>query len=261
MLDVLFQIITMMGEEIIIMAVIGYIYWNVDKKTGKYIGGAVLISACFNNFLKNIFKAKRPIGEAGIRTLREHTATGYSFPSGHSQGAGTVMTALMISFKKRWLNILLFVLMILVGVSRLYLGVHYPRDVVAGLSLGALISLVLYYVNERVLDINKIYIALMAAFMVIMVFCRTPDYIKSVAAFSGFVMGVLFEERFVKFEHTSGALRKIARLILGAAVMGLIKWSLGILLPNVLFFKFISYFLVTFVAIGIYPMLFKKLKI
>lgn len=74
--DVLFQIFTMFGEELILISIITTIYWAYDKKFGEYIAYSSLTSLLFNNALKDIFKMKRPIGEEGIRTLRAETATG-----------------------------------------------------------------------------------------------------------------------------------------------------------------------------------------
>ena len=76
-LDFLFQLITICGEQIIIITVIAIIYWSLDKRFGEYIAYSLLTSVLLNNTIKDIFKMKRPIGEEGIRSLREKTATGY----------------------------------------------------------------------------------------------------------------------------------------------------------------------------------------
>ena len=94
--DFLFQLITICGEQIVLISIISIIYWTLDKKFGEYIAYSVLTSVLLNNAIKDIFKMKRPIGEEGIRTLREQTATGYSFPSGHTQGASSFYGAMAI---------------------------------------------------------------------------------------------------------------------------------------------------------------------
>ena len=75
--DFLFQLITICGEQIVLIVIISIIYWALDKKFGEYIEYSVLTSVLVNNAIKDIFKLKRPIGEEGIRTLREETATVY----------------------------------------------------------------------------------------------------------------------------------------------------------------------------------------
>lgn len=66
-LDFLFQLITICGEQIIIITVIAIIYWSLDKRFGEYIAYSLLTSVLLNNKIKDIFKMKRPIGEDGIR--------------------------------------------------------------------------------------------------------------------------------------------------------------------------------------------------
>lgn len=131
-LDILFQLITICGEQMVLVLIISIIYWVKDKKFGEYIAYAVLTSVLVNCVVKDIFKFKRPIGEEGIRTLREKTATGYSFPSGHTQGAGSFYGAMAIYIKKKVMYIIAIIMIILIGFSRLYLGVHYPKDVIVG---------------------------------------------------------------------------------------------------------------------------------
>ena len=147
--DFIFQIITICGEQVVLISIISIIYWTLDKKFGEYIAYAVLTSVLLNNTIKDIFKMKRPIGEEGIRTLREQTATGYSFPSGHTQSASSFYGAMAIYLKKRVMYIIATVMIILVGFSRLYLGVHYPKDVIVGGILGVLTSLVCYKLYNR----------------------------------------------------------------------------------------------------------------
>ena len=123
--DGMFQLITMLGEQWAVILVLAISYWAFDKKTGEELAFTLLVSGLSNNILKGFFRFERPIGIDGIRTLRAHTATGYSFPSGHSQNAAT-----LYFFPARrgggWRWAAAAVVSLLVGLSRLYLGVHYP---------------------------------------------------------------------------------------------------------------------------------------
>ena len=148
-LDILFQLITICGEQMVLVLIISIIYWVKDKKFGEYIAYAVLTSVLVNCVVKDIFKFKRPIGEEGIRALREKTATGYSFPSGHTQGAGSFYGAMAIYIKKKVMYIIAIIMIILIGFSRLYLGVHYPKDVIVGGILGVLISYICYNIYNK----------------------------------------------------------------------------------------------------------------
>lgn len=82
--------VTMLGEQWAVILVLAVSYWAFDKKTGEELAFTLLVSGLSNNILKGFFRFERPIGIDGIRTLRAHTATGYSFPSGHSQNAATL---------------------------------------------------------------------------------------------------------------------------------------------------------------------------
>lgn len=83
--------VTMLGEQwAVVSGLSAVIYWVIDKNMGEEFAFTLLISGLCNNILKGVFRFERPIGQEGIRTLRAHTATGYSFPSGHSQNAATL---------------------------------------------------------------------------------------------------------------------------------------------------------------------------
>ena len=85
--DTLFQGITILGEQTVIIVAIALIYWAINKRLGVFIAYSTLTNTLVNGAIKGVFNRKRPIGEPGIRSLRTHTATGYSFPSGHTQQA------------------------------------------------------------------------------------------------------------------------------------------------------------------------------
>ena len=142
-LDVLMECVTVLGESAVIMLAFCAVYWCVDKKLGRYLAASMCASVCFNGIVKDFAKAPRPIGEPGIISHRVETATGYSFPSGHTQSITAFCASLFLAVKKTGLRAAMILLPLLVGFSRLYLGVHYPADVLGGLAFGWLVSLLL----------------------------------------------------------------------------------------------------------------------
>ena len=148
-LDFIFQVITMLGESATILMIILSIYWSFNKKVGEYVAYSFLTSALLNNIIKNIIRAPRPINEEGIRSLRIHTATGYSFPSGHSQGAASTYWSFAVSNRRKILKIISVIVILLVGFSRLYLGVHYPKDVIFGIIFGMITAATTHYLFQR----------------------------------------------------------------------------------------------------------------
>ena len=176
-LDILFQLITICGEQMVLVLIISIIYWVKDKKFGEYIAYAVLTSVLVNCVVKDIFKFKRPIGEEGIRTLREKTATGYSFPSGHTQGAGSFYGAMAIYIKKKVMYIIAIIMIILIGFSRLYLGVHYPKDVIVGGILGVLISYICYNIYNKYENKIMVYTITFIIFLPALTFAHSEVFI------------------------------------------------------------------------------------
>lgn len=259
--DFLFQLITICGEQIVLISIISIIYWTIDKRFGEYIAYSVLTSVLVNNTLKDIFKMKRPIGEEGIRTLREETATGYSFPSGHTQGASSFYGAMAIYLKKKPMYIIATMMIILVGFSRLYLGVHYPKDVIVGAILGTLTSLICYKLYNKFDNKMMLYTITFIIFIPALAFAQSTDFIKGMGTYLGFLIGIFIEKKYVKFSTEGSTGNKVVRVLLGILILLILKTGLKVILPNGSIFSFIRYALISFVGIGIYPMIFKKFKI
>ncbi len=162
--DFFFELSTILGEELLIIPLLAILYWTINKKFGEYVGFAIFTSFMANNLLKDIFKLPRPQSEQGVRILRQHTATGYAFPSGHTQGAATFYSAIAIAFKNKMLTITVGIIIVLVALSRLYLGVHFPKDVIVGLLLGVAIAWGCYILFEK-MDNLKVYGLILIVFL------------------------------------------------------------------------------------------------
>ncbi|MCF0238465.1 MAG: phosphatase PAP2 family protein, partial [Sphaerochaetaceae bacterium] len=154
-LDSLVEFFTMFGEETIIIAIIVFVYWNVNKKKGMSICSSLLIASNIMGIVKAIVRFPRPwVLVPELKSLRVSTATGYSFPSGHVTCASSSYTTAAMSFKKRWISIISATLIVLVAFSRMYLCVHWPLDVAGGLVLGCGVSFTFFNVLNNLYD-NK----------------------------------------------------------------------------------------------------------
>ena len=260
-LDGLFQFITMFGEEAILIPLIAVIYWAFNKKMGEYIAYASLTSVLVNGAIKDIFKAKRPIGEPGIRSLRVETATGYSFPSGHTQGTASFWGAIAIYLKKNYMYGISALIIILVAISRLYLGVHYPKDVLFGAIFGILTSSIAYKLFNKVNNKISLYFGTFIVFMPVLLYAHSADFIKGMGTFLGFALGIYVEKKYVNFSVEGKSVNKILRVVIGLAILILLKVGLKAVFPNKLVFHFLRYFIIVFFGIGLYPAIFKKLKL
>ena len=253
-LDGLFQLITMLGEQWAVVLALALSYWVIDKNMGEEFAFTLLISGLCNNILKGVFRFERPIGQEGIRTLRAHTATGYSFPSGHSQNAATLY---FFPAHRRggWRWAAAGAVSLLVGLSRLYLGVHYPKDVAVGLALGIAAVFVCPFLWNRFHHEKMLAIMTAACFLPTLLLGQRDLY-KAFGLLAGFWAGMMFERRFVGFSNQVSKGKKGLRLLLGLPLLGGVQFLLKLLFPPLLWLDAARYALLVFVALGLYPMIF-----
>ncbi len=146
-LDGLFSLITLFGEETLVVVIAMIMFWCFDKKQGYFLFFVSFFGTILNLFLKSWFRVPRPWVKDPDFTVVESAkegATGYSFPSGHTQSSVLLYSGLARWNKQTWIRVVGIVLCILVPFSRLYLGVHTPLDVL----VSAAISLSLVFVGS-----------------------------------------------------------------------------------------------------------------
>lgn len=144
-LNVFFSGITYCGDEIAFMVVAFALFWCVNKRTGYYAFLVGLFGTVGNQWLKIACRIPRPWVLDPNFTIVESAraaATGYSFPSGHTQNAVGTFGAMALRTERKWVRGVCIALIVLVPFSRMYLGVHTPLDVgVAFLMAAALLAL------------------------------------------------------------------------------------------------------------------------
>ena len=106
------------------------------KKDAVYMAGAFVLSSAITIATKQIVKRKRPFDEYPFIVKRDEGGS-YSFPSGHTSAAFTTATSLSLLFPKWYVIVPSYLWAVTVGYGRMYLGVHYPTDVLAGAVVGA----------------------------------------------------------------------------------------------------------------------------
>ena len=266
------------GEQMLLVAIMGFLYWGLNKEFGKYIGLNVLMANVWNPMIKNLVMRLRPYFVPGynVRLLRlidesadpmDVAAQGYSFPSGHSANAVTAYGSLAAHEKKRKvLWALAIVLPLLVGFSRVFVGAHYPTDVLCGWLLGIVIVALVPWLRRKIKNRWLLYAILLLSSVPGFFFCKSNDYFSSFGMLLGFILAEPFEERFVKFENTRNFFRCILRTIGGALLYFGLNTVLKMPFPKELLeagnfvsqlIRMLRYAVVIFAVIGVYPMLFK----
>ena len=151
-LDALISGITYLGAEMLFMIVALAFFWCVDKHRGYYLLFTGFCGTVCIQFLKMMFRVPRPWVLDPNFTIVESAraeATGYSFPSGHTQIAVNLYGGIARSSKRSAVQVGGVVLFLLIAFSRMYLGVHTPKDVLVSLVIGTACVLVIYPIMER----------------------------------------------------------------------------------------------------------------
>jgi membrane-associated phospholipid phosphatase len=132
------QFFTFLGTEDFFILALPILYWCVDSMLGIQVAVLLLVTTNLNAAFKLALHAPRPYWYSPkVRALASETSFGV--PSGHAQTAATIWGLLAASLRKWWGWLIAILLTLLIGLSRLYLGVHFPHDVLLGWLIGGLL--------------------------------------------------------------------------------------------------------------------------
>ena len=248
--DYLFLGISHIGSEIAAVLIAFVFYWCLNKKDGLFILSNCLLCSSFNQIMKLVCHVPRPFvkyKDFHVVEIARSTTGGFSFPSGHTQSSTSLYGSLFVILKRRGIRILpvlCVVIIALVGFSRLYLGAHYPTDVLGGFAIGLVFLLILTPVFRRI-ETHPYLISVMfgiataAMFTTLCLFefgpCRavvegltTPeglaDMLKALGMCTGIALAVTIcepiERRFVRFETGAVWWAQILKAVIGLALVG-----------------------------------------
>ena len=277
-LDTIIGLVTRLGEETLIMVAICIIYWCINKRAAYGIGIAFFFSGLTVQGMKICFRIDRPwIIDPTLKPVSsaiEH-ATGYSFPSGHTQGAASFYASLGVMLKQKALKIICFIIILLVAFSRIYLGVHTLLDVVVSI----VISLLLVWLTSKFLS-NKaeskrkelILALFMVTYSVIVIIIAivlynggiidqgyVSDCMKAAGAGIGFAIGMYIERIYIDFStQTKNLWMQIIKLLIGLAVILAIKEGLKLVIGTGLVADTVRYFLLPIWLTVAYPLIIKR---
>lgn len=287
-LDFLFSIVTLFGEETVFMAVGMIVFWCVNKQKGYYLLSVGFVGTVINQFLKITFRVPRPWVKDPNFTIVEsarEAASGYSFPSGHTQTSVGLFGGLALKFKRRAIRIASIALCVLVPLSRMYLGVHTPADVGVSIVIALVLIFALAPLFEKAEKSPKVMYALlfsltgiMLAYLLFISFWSFPEEVfhvdnvhnytsavKNAYTLTGCMLGFLVvytvDLKWLKFDTKAVwwvQLIKIAGgLVLVLAVKELLRAPLAAILPENTWARMIRYFLMVVTAGTLWPITFK----
>ncbi len=268
--------VTMLGEETVMVAILGFIYWCYDKKFGVYVGTNLMVGMVANPMIKNIFFRYRPyMVHSEVKCLKpvhegdvyDPVLQGYSFPSGHSSNSSTAYFSLPVYGKKKWLVVIGLLMPFLVGVSRVCLGVHYPTDVMAGWLLGAVVVMVMTFLQKKIQVKWKLYLLTVLLTVPGYFYCTSNDYFTCFGMMLGFFAASLFEEKYVQFKNTKDVKKCIFRVAGGLLVFLItnmvLKAGFGLIHIEEIskLLRVIRYGILVFITMGVYPLVFRIKRI
>lgn len=273
-LDVVFQFITFFGEELLIVIVMCGLYWCVNRELAYGVFLSFFVSLLLVQGMKIAFRVERPwLLDPAFAPVASAIAgaTGFSFPSGHTQSAASLFGYLGIaSSKKKWI-VLSWVLVALVGLSRMYLGVHTPADVLVSMA----VSLAVILLTRAFLKSSKpdtVLMAVLAALSLIefvfgfMLYRRgvisydnVADCCKAAGGCLGCAIALYWARRRVTFDtRTPKPWQQIVKLAVGLVGLILLQSGLKLLYTQSLPLDTLRYFLIAIWAIAVYPLLFTR---
>ena len=269
-LHLFFQSFTFLGQPQFYVLVLPLLMWCVDVRMGVRVGVFLLYSSQLNAVLKGLFQLPRPCDFDP--SLQLAWFEGYGMPSGHAQFVVAFWGAIAAWARRRWLWALAVVLMLIVGLSRIYLGVHFPQDVLVGWAVGGL-SLALYLavqpgVESWLGELELRWQLLLAAGVPLILFVISPG--KSVAtamgALAGAGVGFALARRYVPFSASGPTWQRFLRFVVGAAVVVPLYAVMEVLSPAEGSWMYLAFRFSYFVVIGLWttlgaPWVFKVLHL
>ncbi|MBR3803940.1 MAG: phosphatase PAP2 family protein [Clostridia bacterium] len=286
--DAFFSLITLLGEETAFMAIGIIVFWCFSKFQGYFLLITGFLGTIINQFLKMLFRIPRPWIKDPNFTIVESAregASGFSFPSGHTQTSVTLLGGIARANKNAWVRWGTIALCVLVPLSRMYLGVHTPLDVLVSVLISLLLIFGGYPLFKKAEENDKImYIIIASLFVLVVAFmlfvCLYPfpaevyakDNIHNLEsarknAFTllgcsiGFFVVYFVDQRYLRFETKAVWWAQIIKVVVGLAIVLAVKeltrYPLDAIFNGSLIACSIRYFLVVITAGILWPLTFK----
>ncbi len=268
-LDSLFRLITFLGDEEYYIMAIPLLYWLFNKHFAFRFSMFFLLSAYLNSSLKYNFVTERPPME-----LHKIEQDGYSFPSGHAQGNTAFWGYLAVQLHKPWGYVVAAILFSLVAFSRVFLGVHFPIDILFGIGIGILLLATYELVlrNAKLSLSNRSWMFLGVATVVFLFMNHSKGDGPLTMGFAlGALLGYIVEQAYVGFTEQARLWQQLVKAVLGIAGLFFLRVALKTLFFEMLgipeegilgaIFTFFRYFFIGLWITLLAPWLFMLTKL
>lgn len=279
--------VTQLGGEVIFIVAAVVVFWCVSKWEGYYLMTIAFCGTVLNQFLKLICRVPRPWVRDPNFTIVESAraeATGYSFPSGHTQNAIGLFGGMARWGGRRWVRLGLTALALVIAFSRMYLGVHTPADVGVSLVLAAALVLGLYplmrWAQEKPRYMGYVLAAMLVVSGALVVFVEAYGFSadtdaenlasgignawKMLGAVAGMTLAWLLDRRYIHFETQAVWWVQVIKVAVGMALLLAIKSGLKAPLLALLGHEGLAggvrYFLLVLVAGAVWPLVFRPMS-
>ena len=279
--DKLFLALTTLGEETAFLVLGLVIFWCFSKRAGYYLMGVGFLGTITSQAMKIACKVPRPwVKDPSFTILEEarEAASGYSFPSGHTQTAVGTFGAIARTSRNAAVRWGCIILAVLVGFSRMYVGVHTPADVL----VGAAISIVFIFVLHPLVFGKKdrtfpMLIGLSTISLLYLIVMECADFpvdidqhnlesaMKNAYTLLGATVGLAvvypLEKKYINFKESAVWWVQILKVVLGIGLVLAVKEGLRAPLEWIfnghLAARAVRYFLIVIVAGLLWPMIFR----
>ena len=281
-LNELMLVVTELGGELPFLVAALIVFWCVDKRQGYYVLSVGFLGTLTNQFMKLWFRIPRPWvldPEFTILEQAREAATGYSFPSGHTQNSVGTFGALAVTNKNKWFRGICLALVILVPFSRMYVGVHTPADVLVAAAMAIVFLAVLYpviYKNDgkNIPVLLAVMTLLAVAFLLFVELYPFPmdidlhnleSGVKNAYTLLGSLVGLiivyLVDQKYLHFDTKAVWWAQVLKVAFGLlvvlAVKSGMKTPLEVLCGGHMIARGLRYFLIVIVAGIVWPLTFK----
>jgi len=279
-LNELMLAVTRLGEETAFLVVALIVFWCVDKKRGYLLMSVGFIGTIANQFMKLWFRIPRPwVLDPNLSILEQarQAADGYSFPSGHTTSAVATFGSVAATSRRKSTIALCVLLAALVGISRMYVGVHTPADVLAGALTSLILILLLQSVPWSDWGMGILVTVMLLLALGFLVFVSVYPFpadvdvynlesgIKNAYTLTGCLAGVFLvyhvEKKYVNFTTQAVWWAQILKVGLGLGLVLAVKEGLRSPLETLLGAPYparaLRYFLIVVTAGSLWPMSFR----